>query len=56
LKLDDYVEYETLNFKIECDHISDKQREAIHIFIRKTLEKTNNHLVMVGLWPTTNQE
>lgn len=50
--LDNYIKYETLKFEVECDHISDKQREQIHIFIRKTLEKTNNHLVMRGLWPT----
>jgi hypothetical protein len=51
MNLDNFVEYETLDFHVECDHISDAQREKIHIFIRKTLEKTNNHLVMLGNWP-----
>jgi hypothetical protein len=51
MKLDDYIEYETLKFEVECNHISAKQREQIHIFIRKTLERTNSHLKMKGLWP-----
>jgi sialic acid synthase SpsE len=50
-----FVEYKKLKFEIECDEITDRQRESIHIFIRKTLDRNNRHLVMKGLWPT-NQE
>lgn len=55
MSLDSFVEYKKLKFEIECDEITDRQRELIHIFIRKTLDRNNRHLVMKGLWPT-NQE
>lgn len=35
---------------IECDEISDRDRELIHIYIRKRLEVQNKKLIIRGLW------
>lgn len=43
-----------LHFDIECDEITSRQREMIHIYIRKILERNNKHLVMKGIWPVGN--
>ena len=39
-----------IKFEIECDKITERQRELIHIYIRQKLQKTNNKLIIKGLW------
>jgi len=38
-------------FTVECDSVTDRQRELIHIYLRKTLQATNNKMIIRGLWP-----
>lgn len=35
---------------VECDEISDRDRELIHIYIRKRLDSKNKKLIIRGLW------
>jgi len=43
-----------MKFEIECDQITSRQREMIHIYIRKILERNNEKLIMQGIWPVEN--